>query len=287
MSFHYHQPASLAEASTLLRQYNGAAAVLNGGTDVLVRKNKGICREHIVNIKMIPDLDYIRAEEKFIKIGALTKLAAVAENAQIRAYFPVLAQAVKSIGTPQIRNLGTLSGNLCNASPVADSAPALLALGASLRLQSMSGSRFVPLEAFHIGPGKTVLAVDELLTEICIPLPEPGFVASFGKIGPRKAADIAVVNAAVGLTFRDGVCAKAVVALGAVAPKPIRAATAEQALLGKTQTSLDAATVGALAARAATPISDVRGSLEYRREMVAVLAERALLHIESQMKGAR
>ena len=275
--FSYHQPQSLNEACLLLQKLAGEATILNGGSDVAVRINQGLYKPHLVNIKFISALDYIKEDETGLRIGALSKLSAIAASPPVLKHFPVLVEAIKSIGTPQIRNLGTLSGNLCNASPVADSAPALLVLNARLTLQGVNGSREIALQDFHTGPGQTVLAAGELLTEIFIPWPSPGFSAVFGKHGPRKAADIAVVNVAMGLKFEEDICVSAMVALGAVAPTLIRARQTEAALTGQKRSEIDAAAAGALAAAEAKPISDIRGSLEYRREIVAVLVERSLL----------
>lgn len=272
----YHQPATLAEACSLLQDLGPDAAVLNGGSDLVVKLNQNIHKKHFVNIKFIPDLDYIRADGDGLSIGALTKLAAIAGHPLIRAKYPVLAQAVGEIGTPQVRNIGTLSGNLCNASPVADSAPALLVLGAKLRLISPAGERELALADFHTGPGATVLAAGELLREIHLPAPPPGFRAAFAKLGPRKAADIAVVNAAVSFLLSEGRIIQPIVCLGAVAPTLIRSPQAEQALAGQSLAALDPALIGALAAADSRPISDLRASREYRHDMAGVLVERAL-----------
>jgi len=273
---HYHQPSTLKEACALLQRLGPEAAVLNGGTDLVVRLNQGIYKKHFVNIKFIPGLDEIREEQGGIAVGAVAKLAAVAGHPLITSCCPVLAAAVREIGTPQVRNLGTLSGNLCNASPVADSAPALLVLGAVLRLIGPEGEREVPLAQFHTGPGLTVLGEGELLREIFIPTPPTGFRAAFAKLGPRKAADIAVVNAAVGFRVQAGRIAGAVVCLGAVAPTLIRSSHAEQALNNRALAEADPGLIGGLAVDDARPISDLRGSRQYRRDMAGVLVERAL-----------
>jgi carbon-monoxide dehydrogenase medium subunit len=177
----------------------------------------------------------------------------------------------------QIRNLATVAGNICRASPSADTIPILVALRAEARLAGPAGERVVPLESFFTGPGRTVLGRDELLTEIRVPPPSPGAGAAYIKHSPRRAMDLAVVGVAVAVMMDGLLCCDARIVLGAVAPIPLRAQLAEQALIGQEATSALAEQAGRLAASEAQPISDVRGSAGYRRAMVALLTKRAVL----------
>ena len=275
--FAYYEPKTIKEASRLLHDLP-MSTLLAGGTDLVTRMNKGTSPyEHIINLKYIEGLDYIKADEQGIHVGAATKLAKIAQDEHVKKHFPALVEAINSIGTPQIRHLGTMGGNLCNASPCADSAPALMVMDTVLTLSGLAGKRRVPMTQFYLGPGITSRGQDEVLTDIFIPFQEPGTGQSFSKLGPRKAADIAVVNTAMALTFNNGVCCKARIALGSVAPTLIRAYATEEWLIGKKKVDICPEETGKRAAEEAKPISDVRGSAEYRKDMVAVLVERAVM----------
>ncbi len=278
--FEYLAPQTVAEACSLLSKYGKAAKVMAGGTDLLVRmKEKELTPQYLVGLKGITGLDYIEYDEAGgLRIGALTSNDSIAGSVVIRERFGLLSEAAAKIGTPQIRNLGTIGGNLGNAAPSADTAPPLIALGASVKLVSSKSERTVPLEEFFTGPGETVLQTNELLTEIQVPKQVPGTRGAYLKLFPRGAVDIAAVGVAVLLILsKDGICNDARIVLGAVAPTPMRATRAEAVIRGKQGKNGVIEEVAETAAEEARPISDVRCSADYRREMVKVLTRRALV----------
>ncbi len=269
------RPTSIREAVRVLQREGRRARLVAGGTDVVVRQNRAI--RTLVDVSRL-GLCYIRRKGNGWAIGAATTMAALEESRQIREFADgILAAAAATCGSMQIRNMATLGGNLANASPAADTATPLLALDACVVLASSRGRRRVPLAEFFLGPNRTILN-GALLVEIQIPGPHRGGRTgwSFQKLG-RTESDISLVNAAAGLQVdRAGKCTWARIALGAVAPTPLRARKAEAALTGQTLTeeSLEAACDAV--AQDVRPISDVRCSAEYRREMSSVLTRRAL-----------
>jgi len=218
-------------------------------------------------------------------VGATTTLHEIETSKTVRQSCPVLGDAVSMIGSLQVRNRGTLGGNLSNASPAADSGPALLVLGAQLELASGSGTRLIPVEAFFVGPGKSALKQGEILRHVRIPEPAPGTQSVYLKFGPRKAMDIAIVGVAVSLMFNgDGSCRDARVALGSVAPTPVRAKRAEAALPGElNEERIQAAAT--LAAQETSPVDDIRGGKVYRTDLVKVLAARAIKQAIAQHRA--
>lgn len=275
--FAYYEPRTLDEAVALLGQADGPASVLAGGTDLLVEIKEGLRRvDHVVNIKRIPDLTGLRYDDTDgLRFGALTTTREIETSPLVRAHYPNLAQAVSALGSVQVRNRATVAGNICRASPSADTPPPLIADGASVRLVGPSGERTLPLEDFFVGPGKTVLGQGELVVEFSVPAPPPHTGQVYLKHGRRAAMELATVGVAVTLTLADGVCCAARVVLGAVAPIPLRARQAEAVLRGRVvdEGVVEAAAEAAMAE--ARPISDVRASADYRREMVRVLTARA------------
>jgi len=197
-------------------------------------------------------------------------------DAGVRAGYPALAESAALVGSVQVRNLATVGGNLCNAAPSADMAPPLLALDAEAVIAGRRGRRAVPLAEFFLGVRRTVLAPDELLVDIRVPRPGPRSGGSYLRHTPRRELDIAVVGVASQLTLADGRCAKARIALAAVAPTPLRAREAEQALEGRPISPEALAGAATLATEAVRPISDQRGSAEFRRHLVRVLTRRTL-----------
>ena len=277
--FEYLAALTVVEACSILSQYGKAARVIAGGTDLLVKmKERELAPQYLVGLKGIKDLDYIKYDEAGgLKIGALTSNDSVAGSAVIQKNFGLLSEAAAKIGTPQIRNMGTIGGNLGNAAPSADTAPPLIALGAKVKLVSSKGERTVPLEEFFTGPGENVLKTDELLAEIQVPKPAPGSRGVYLKLFPRGAVDIAAVGVAVLLILsKDGACNDARIVLGAVAPTPVRAKGAEAVIKGKQGKGEVIQKAAETAAEESRPISDVRCSADYRREMVEVLTRRAL-----------
>jgi len=280
--FEYLRPGSVEEAITLLSQNAGQAKVFAGGTDLLpaLRQREIKTPGYVIDLKAIPGLDKISYDDTTgLKIGPLATIRAVGESPVVQKHFSALSQAALSMASPQVRNRGTIAGNICNAVPSADSAPALLALDASVSIRGPKGERTVPLNQFFTGPRNTVLAEDELLTGISIPRPDAASRGVYLKLSPRHSMDLAVVGvAAVGI-ISDGVCKDVKVALGAVAPTPLRAPVAEEMLRGKkiTPELIDEASRNAI--NECSPIDDHRASQEYRCDMVYVMARRALTNI--------
>ncbi len=269
----FHQPRTVNEAIRLLHKPGGQACLVAGGTDLVLRAGRSVT--DLVDIARL-GLDYIRPSRQSVRIGAATTLAALEQSPHIRRLANgILARAAASCGTIQTRNVATIGGNLTNASPAADTATPLLVLDAQVVLQGLRTKRHLPLAEFFRGPHETV-ANGSLLTEIVIPPCQPHTAWSFQRFG-RSEMDIAVVNVAAGLQLdRRGRCTWIRIALGAVAPRPMRAPKAEAVLadciLSKTRIERAADTV----AREIRPITDVRASAEYRTELSRVLLRRAL-----------
>jgi carbon-monoxide dehydrogenase medium subunit len=272
--FEYFEPATLAEASALLARYGGRAQPLAGGTDLLVELKEQLRRaDCVVNIKKIPGLGALSFDPQAgLRIGALVTAREIEVSSTTIKHYPSLVQAVRELGSIQVRNRATIIGNVCRASPSADTLPPLIADGAVVSIHGGQGTRSVPLEDFFTGPGKTVLKSDELVTEIAVPAPAPRTGKIYIKHGRRKAMELATVGVAVTLTLEDEIR----IVLGAVAPTPIRAKKAEVLLSGR---KIDAALIERAAQSAleeSRPISNVRANAAYRREMVGVLTRRAL-----------
>lgn len=277
MRFEVAEPRSLEEAVALLAQTGKRARALAGGTDLLVRLRRRQEKvDLLVSLERVPGFNAITYRPgQGLFLGPMVTHATAAAHPVVRERFTALAQACASVGSPQIRNLATIAGNLANASPAADTAPALLALGAELTLTGPAGQRKVPLEDFFLGPGKTVLAPAELIREIFVPEPPPGTASTYLKLGRRRALEIAICGVALQASFAEGRWRGCRLALGAVAPKPFLAGEASALLDGQewTEELLEAA--GQRAAAASAPIDDQRATADYRREMVAVLTKRA------------
>lgn len=272
----YYAPGALDEALSLLAEHGPRATVLAGGTDVVVDMNLGHLKpEVIIYVGNLP-LDTVEEKDGFLCIGPTTKMVTLAQSPLVKAKASVLAEAAASVGSPLIRNLATVGGNLCNASPAADTACALLALEAEVKLTSQKGERVVPLTEFFVGPQETVREATELLTEICIPLPEGEQGSRFIKLGRRKAVSLSVVNVTTVLDFKNRTCREAKIALGAVAPTPIRAGKAEALLVGQALTDGLIEKAAAAAVEETSPVDDGRATAWYRRKVTGVLVARAL-----------
>lgn len=273
--FEYAEPATLEEAFAILERNEGAR-VLAGGTDlVLGMRERKLEPRVVVNIKRIPRLDRMQIDEHGeLRIGALVTINAVDSSERVRTAFPMLASAAHSLGSCQIRNRATVGGNLCNASPAADTAPPLIALGAIARIAGPREERLVKLEDLFVGPGRTALLNDEVLVEIDVPSPPRESYGAYLKHGPRNAMDIATVNAALMCTLSGHRCVDARIVLGSVAPTPMRARKAESEIRGKSIDDDTLRKVAELASEECSPISDVRASAEYRRAMVKVVVRR-------------
>ncbi len=278
--FTYAAPESVDEAITLLGQYGGKAKLMAGGTDLInFIKTKAIQPEVVIDIKGIPDMEQLEYDpKKGLTIGALTKLIDIEKSPVVKKEYPALAEAVHLIASTQIRNKGTLVGNVCNASPSADSVPALFVLDAKLTVKGANGERVIPIGEFYQGFKKLALAEDEIVTGIVIPPMPDNSRAAYKAHTVRKAMDLAIVGVAANLTIDEaGICREAKVALGAVAVSCVRAPKAEAVLVGQKITPELAAKAGEEAMKDCRPISDVRASAEYRHDMVRVFTKRAVL----------
>jgi carbon-monoxide dehydrogenase medium subunit len=275
--FEYLAPQSLQQALEWLNTYRGRARLLAGGTDLYLRLRKAVfVPDYVIDLKRVPGLDYISSNRGGgVQIGPTTLQDEVARSQLIQQSYPALAEAALWVGSIQTRNRATVVGNLCNASPAADTVPALLSYGAQVKIASVQGERTVPLEEFFVGPGKTVLQDHELVAEIILPAPQPHTGAAFFR-RTRTAMDIAVVCGAAMLRLANGTCQEARIALGAVGPTPLRAMRAEAALRGQALTDQLLEDASRMASEEARPIDDVRSTAEYRREMVRVLTRRGL-----------
>jgi carbon-monoxide dehydrogenase medium subunit len=273
----YEAPRSLDEAVALLAKHGAAARALAGGTDLLAQMKGGARRPAvIVDVKRIAELMQVREADGTLVIGAAVPAAELREHAALRRFFPGLAEAIALIGSEQIQGRASLGGNLCNASPAADTTPALLVNEATLEIAGPGGRRALPVAALCTGPGRTSLRDGELLAAIRLAAPPPRSADAYLRLTPRTEMDIAVVGAAVRVALApDGSCLAARVALGAVAPTAIRVPEAEAALVGS---RLDAAALARLADAArssARPIDDKRSTAAYRRQVIGVIARRA------------
>jgi carbon-monoxide dehydrogenase medium subunit len=278
--FEYHAPTSLPEALDLLVKYDGKGALLAGGTDLLVSmKKREVLPEHLISLKGIAELKGIHDEKEGMKIGALVTLGEIEHSRMIQDKFPVLWDAAQVMASRQIRNLGTIGGNLCSAQPSADTAPPLIVLDASVEIISPNGKRKVLVEIFFKGPGESDLKPGEILTQIMIPSSLKKSSGAYFKLMRRAAMDLAQVGVAACLSVdsEKNTCTKARIALGAVGLTPIRALRAEKILLNKQLNETLAKEAGKIAAEEGNPRSSIRASKEYRREMIEVLTKRAVM----------
>ena len=284
--FEYLAPATLDEACELFEQYGDKAKLKAGGTDLLIKmSNRVVTPEFIIGLKNIKELDYIKFDEKEgLKIGALATLAEVANNEIINAKYPAISHAASVTATNQVRNMGTVVGNLCNAAPSADNAPGLLALNAKAVLYSKKGERVIPLSEFFKGPGLTAMEKGEIFKEILVPVPPANSAAVYRKISHRSKVDIAIFNVGVMLVITDNKIEDVNIFLGAVAPIPLKARKTEEFLKGKTPSEDVIYEAGKIAAGEASPITDVRSTKEYRKLLVEVLTRRTISETAQMIK---
>lgn len=279
--FVYHVPKSVSEALDLLTKYGETAKVFAGGTDLLVSmKKREIAPEHLINLKGIAELKGIHHDPREgIRIGALVTLEEIEHSKIVKDKFCVLWDAVNVMASSQVRSLGTIGGNLCSAVPSADTAPPLIALGASVKMVGIHGERSVLVENFFKGPKESVLQRNEILTQILLPNPPQRSSGAYLKLMRRSALDLAIVGVAAFLRLDPNkqICSDARIALGAVAPTPIRAPMAEEILIHKEIDEVLAGVAGKVASMVCRPIDDIRSSLEYRCNMVEVLTKRAVM----------
>lgn len=290
--FIYHKPQSIEEACKLLEQSDDGAPIA-GGTDILVEIKQGL-RYHkdIISLSGINALKEIREDENRLEIGAGVTHNEVASSTLIMKYFPAISEAASKIGTDQIRNTGTVGGNLCTGASCCDMAPILLALNASVEIASSSALRNVTLKDFFVFHKETSLGKGELMTKIIVSKPEPNTVASFEKFGLRETASISVASAAAKVKFDNGICTDACVVIGAVAPTPIICNRTNEMLIGKkisdfTEDSETLEQAGNLASEDSTPLDDIRGTAVFRRNIIKVLTRRAVVKAVKRAKSKK
>jgi carbon-monoxide dehydrogenase medium subunit len=285
--FDYAAPTTVAEALRLLAEKGPGAKVLAGGTDLIIRMRHGLVKPSaIIHLGGIAELKTITYKPKTgLSIGAAATLAEVAAHPDIRRRYPAVAYAAGETANVQVRNLGTVGGNLCNAAPSADNAPTLMALGAEMVLAGSQGERRVALDQFFKGPGQTVMAPGEILTAIQVPPPPPHSGAAYQQVSARGKVDICAASVGAAVVFKGETCQEVRIFLGAVGPTPLRALETESLVRGQAFTPELIEQAGAKASAEARPITDVRASADYRRQMVGVLTRRALL--EAQKRAGR
>ncbi len=276
--FEYFAPTTLESALNLLSEQGEGAHLIAGGTDVTVKMIHGrLTSKSLISLDKIHGLGEIRFDPKEgLTIGALARLAEVIVHPDIMSHYPALSHAASCMATVEVRNMGTLAGNLCNAAPSADSAPPLIVMGADVKLLSLKGERRLSLSDFFKGPGITAMEPGEIMTSIHVPSPRPKSGASYLRISGRCGVDIAAVCVGAMALFDGDVCADAKIILGSVAPIPMRAVKTENLMKSREWTPELIREAGELAAEEARPISDVRATAEWRKRMVAVLTGRVL-----------
>jgi len=281
--FTYYVPESISEACSLLANYAGSARAFAGGTDLVPRMKDGVIHvTALVNLKKI-GLSGVQDKGDSIFIGALTTLSKIIDSPTIAKRLPLLKEASAQVASVSIRNLATLGGNICNASPSADTVPALLVLGARAKITGPSGDWDLPLEEFFTGPGQTVLAPGDLLTGVEIPHLPDLTKTIYIKHGVRRAMEIAIVSVAIAINLdSSGVCQACRIALGAVAPTPIRVPKAEEVLLNQKITEELIHEASLVAINEAKPMTDIRSSAEYRSRMIGVQVRRALTKVVTE-----
>lgn len=277
-NFDFFEPRTVPDLLSLTDDYKNSAMIIAGGTNLLVDMKQGsLSPSVLISVREVADLIGISFDpERGLRMGAVVTVREIETSPLLRKNYPLLSEAASRLGSYQVRNQATIGGNVCNASPAGDMIPPLMALSAMLELESKAGKRYVRVEDFFKGPGETILNPGEILSSITLPPPNFNRCA-FLKLGRRESADLAMVNVALCLRMRgDNKCDDVRISLGAVAPTVIRALPAEEVLKanGLSEQSIRAA--GEAAAKTTNPISDLRASADYRREMARVLTIRAL-----------
>ncbi len=275
--FAYFAPATLHEALTLLRHYGSEAKLLSGGQSLIpLMKLRLATPAYLIDINRIPGLDRLHERNGFLCIGALTREADLERSELVRAQYPIVYDTARVIGDPLVRNLATIGGNLAHADPANDHPATLLALEAEVVATALEGERTIPVAEFFTDFFTTALRPDEILTEIRIPAPPSGSSGAYVKL-ERKVGDFAIVGVAAQVTIgATGICARAGIGLTNVAPTPLKVHSAEAFLQGKRLNQDSITQAAQLAAEAARPEADLRGSIAYKRDMVRVLTARAL-----------
>lgn len=283
--FDYQAPTTLADALSQLGR-SPQAYLLAGGTDLLVQMRSGRKQtDLVIDIKRVPELNEISFDTSSgLTLGAAVCCAATYENAAVKKHYPSLAEVASIIGGTQIQGRASIGGNLCNAAPSADTVPLLIALGARCRIASVNGEREIAVEDFCIAPGKNAMVAGEMLVSLRLPPPRKSSGAHYLRFIPRNEMDIAVAGAGVSVVLNNGAFLEARIALASVAPTPLFVQAAGDSLKGKPVSAESIEVAANLAKAAAVPISDMRGTVEYRQHLCAVLTQRAL---EAAVRQAR
>ena len=280
-------PADINAVCSELQKAGKGTHVLAGGTDLMVAVNlRDLAAERIICLRDC-GLNYIKTSDVQLKIGASATLKSIIRSEAVRTNAPLLVESCRSIGSPAIRNVATLGGNVCNASPAADGALALLALGATVTIVSASGQRDVAIETFFTGPGKTVLKPNELVKEFSITIDKSHHRWGWLKNGQRKAEAISVAAVAVSMLVQQGLCKRVRIALGSVAPIPLLAQKASNMLEGKGPDMELIEAVARVAAEESRPIDDHRASAWYRKQVVSAMVAQILKNIAKEEADAR
>lgn len=276
--FEWYEPKSVEEACGLLAKFRGRARIMAGGTDLLVELKRGqLHPAALISLKKIKGLDRIGFTRKEgLRIGAMVTWTQLLDSKPVSRHYPLLRKAAETLGSVQIRNTGTLAGNIAHASPAANGPLPLLVYEARCVMQGADGSRTIPVEKIFRGAQKNALRRDEVLTEICVPVPPPGAGGTYYKFALRRAMDLAVVGVAALVRAKQGTFDEVRIALGSVAPRPFRAQKAEKLMRGKGIEDQIIREAGEAAADQCDPITDIRASKEYRIELVKELTYRAV-----------
>lgn len=275
----YSRPSSINEAlSTIKNSNDSALKVLAGGTDLIIQMRAGLqSPEHLLDIKQIPEATAITIGADHIRIGAAVSFAQLCDNSKLRQQYPGVIEGLELVGSTQVQSRATLGGNLCNASPAADSVPALITANAECLIIGPDGQRQVPVSDICLGPGKTSLKSNEFILEFILPIPGSGSADAYLRFTPRNEMDIAVVGVATNLTLdQAGVCTQVRIVIGAIAPTALIADEIANVLIGQ---KLDEAIIekaGQIASQLGSPISDKRGTTEFRHQIAGVLTRRTI-----------
>lgn len=281
-NFEYMEASTPEEVLSVITDHTGKAEIMAGGTDIMVNmRRRNIIPDLVVSIQKLNQLHGFdkRADNQF-RIGVLNTMREIAASDKVTEYFPALAKAAGGMGSPHIRNLATIGGNIVSSRPAADTIGPLIGYGARVRLQGQTEERLIMMENFCNGPGECVLFDNEIMTDIFLDIPEPNTRDVYIKVGARETMEICLVNITTIITFDvSGVCLDARIVLGAVAPTYIRATEAEKLLQGERLSDPLAKQAGELAKRSCNPITDFRASAEYRRILVGELTQQSIMQI--------
>ena len=277
--FEYFSPTSIDQAVALLLEFGKEARVLAGGTDLLVKMKQRAIKplpKFIINIKEIPGMNMLTySEEDGLHIGALTKIHEIKSFLPIQQYFVGLSHAAGLLSTPQVRNIATIGGNLCNASPAAETAPALLTLSAKAKIRGKGGDRVIPLSDFFVGPSQSIMEHGELLTEIMVPNPSPNSTGVYLKHG-KRLSDIAIVGVGISLTMEKDICSDIKIYFASAAPIPMRAVKTEDVIKGQQINDKLLEEACKVASQECQPMDDIRAKADYRREKIGTLLKDAV-----------